>query len=205
MATLVKLRGLQRGKSAVADGGPTGGSYRGFRIPVALGTAYAAGVKASLTTALAGANNDLVFTAKSGGTWGNSIQVEYLNPGGANKTLAVSVVYASGTGLPKISVSLATDGASAISSTSASISAAVAADQLASQLVSVANAGADTGAGIVTALAATNLTGGTDVGVGERVYLPVTNKYNVVVDIEDAKVQRVLSRNRGRYFSLGAA
>jgi hypothetical protein len=33
--------------------------------------------KASLTTALTGTNNDLIFTAKSGGQWGNSIQVEY--------------------------------------------------------------------------------------------------------------------------------
>ena len=110
--------------------------------------------KASLTTALAGTNNDLVFTAKQGGTWGNSIQVEYIDPGGASATLAVSVL-----GFV-VSVSLGR-AASAIDTTASALKTAVEASLDASKLVSVANAGADDGTGLVIALAATSLAGGT--------------------------------------------
>jgi len=37
--------------------------------------------KAALTTALAGANNDMVFTARIGGPGGNSIRLAYLVAG----------------------------------------------------------------------------------------------------------------------------
>jgi len=109
--------------------------------------------KASLTTALAGANNDLVFTAKKGGTWGNSIQVEYIDPGGTTATLSVVV-----SGF-LITVNLARV-ASAISTIASDISTAIAASRDASDMVTVANSGADTGAGLVIALSATNLSGG---------------------------------------------
>ena len=109
---------------------------------------------ASLTTALAGANNDLVFTAKDGGQWGNSIQVEYIDPGGTSATLAVSVL-----GFV-VSVSLGR-AASAIDTTASALKTAVEANLDAAKLVSVALAGVDDGTGLVTALAVTALAGGT--------------------------------------------
>lgn len=109
---------------------------------------------ASLTTALAGTNNDLVFTARKGGTWGNSIQVAYIDPGGVSATLSVVV-----SGF-LITVNLGR-AASAINTTSAAITAAIQASSDANTLVSVANSGADDGTGLVIALAATNLSGGT--------------------------------------------
>ena len=110
--------------------------------------------KASLTTALAGANNDLVFTAKSGGQWGNSIQVEYIDPGGTSATLAVTV-----RGFV-VSVSLGRT-ASAIDTTATALKTAVDANLDASKLVSVANAAANDGTGLVIALTATALASGT--------------------------------------------
>ncbi len=109
--------------------------------------------KATLTTALAGANNDLVYTARTGGSGGNSITVAYI-VAGASTALSVTVAGFA------ITVNVATDGASAATSTAAQVSAAVAANNDANALVSVANSGADTGAGIVAALAATALAGG---------------------------------------------
>jgi hypothetical protein len=204
MATLVKIRGLERDKSAVADGSTTGGSYRGFRVRSGLGSAYAGGTKATLSTSLTGNNNDLTYTAVSGGTWGNAIKVEYLDPSAASAALAVSVNYTASTGAPTISVSLATNSGSTITSTAASIKTAVDAHPLASQLVTVANKTSNDGTGVVTAMSATALATGANSGVAEPLYFKVANKYNVVVDVDDPKTQRQLKRNAGRYVSLGA-
>lgn len=110
--------------------------------------------KATLTTALTGDNNDLKYTSKLNGALGNAITVEYVDPDGANAELAVSV---DGTA---ITVSLATGAAKAITTTASDIATAIAAHAEANALVAVANAGSDTGAGTVTEMAATALTGG---------------------------------------------
>jgi hypothetical protein len=109
--------------------------------------------KASLTTALTGTHNDLVYTARTGGPWGNSIQVEYL-VAGANTPLTIVV-----SGF-LITVNVATDGGSAAASTAAEIAAAVAANSDSALLVTIANAAANDGSGVVTALSATALSGG---------------------------------------------
>lgn len=110
--------------------------------------------KASLTTALAGSNNDLVFTAKQGGQWGNSLQIEYIDPGGASATLAVSTLgYV-------ISVSLGR-AASAIDTTASALKAAIEGDASARRLVDIELAAANDGTGLVIALSATPLAGGT--------------------------------------------
>ena len=109
--------------------------------------------KASLTTALAGTNNDLVFTASKRGQWGNAISVTYSDPGGVSATLAVTVE-----GF-KITVSLGRT-ASAIDTTASALSTAVAANADAAQLVTIANVTGDDGTGLVTALAETFLSGG---------------------------------------------
>jgi hypothetical protein len=110
---------------------------------------------AALTTVLAGANNDLVYTAKAAGFGGNAITVAYVDPGGVSATLGVVV-----TG-NAIVVNLGR-AASAINSTAAAVAAAIAASVPANALVSVANSGADNGTGLVTALAATHLAGASD-------------------------------------------
>jgi hypothetical protein len=109
---------------------------------------------ASLTTALTGTNNDLKFTAVTPGAAGNSITVTYVDPPTNNATLSVDV---DGT---DITVNLATNGSSAVTSTAAQVAAAIAASVEASRLVSVENAPSNDGSGVVTALAETALSGG---------------------------------------------
>ena len=116
---------------------------------------------ASLTTALTGTNNDLVFTAKQAGSGGNAITVTYTDPGGATATLGVVV---SGR---DINVNLGR-AASAINTTGTLLAAAIAADPTANMLVSVANAAGNDGTGLVTALSKTNLAGGSDTGEPAR-------------------------------------
>lgn len=118
------------------------------------------GVKATLETALVGANNDLVFTAVVAGVEGNDIEIEYADPVGPDAVLSVVVA---GT---LIRVWLATDGASAITTTASQIITAIEGSPEADALVTVALAGADTGAGVVTALASTPLATGAGTGVG---------------------------------------
>lgn len=115
---------------------------------------------ASLTTALAGTNNDLVYTAKTKGTTGNSIRVRYV-VSGVSTPLSVSVAS------NDITVNVATDGASAPTSTAAQVSAAVTAHGAASALVTVADATGNNGTGVVAALAFTSLTGGRDRVTGQ--------------------------------------
>src|SRR5882724_5780863 len=85
--------------------------------------------KAELTTLLTGVNNDLVFRAKRGGAAGNSIAIIYVDPPGNNVPISVAVV---GT---IITVTLATDGTSTITSTAASVRDAVNASPAARSLV----------------------------------------------------------------------
>lgn len=113
------------------------------------------GIAAALTTALTGANNDLVFTSTGVGAGGNSKTIAYINAG-ASKPLVVSV---SG---DAISIQLATNSGSVITSTASAILAAVNADPTASAFVIASLAPANTGAGVVTAMSVTNLTGGVD-------------------------------------------
>ena len=110
--------------------------------------------KATLETNLAGDDNDLKFTSKLKGHFGNAIKVEYVDPDAASAKLGVTV---SGT---TISVSLATDVNKDITSTAALVKAAIEATPAAAALVTVANKDANTG-GVVTAMAATALADGT--------------------------------------------
>jgi len=126
---------------------------------------YTAGVKASLTTNLTGDNNDLVWTWKAPGTQGNNIKVKYTDPGGNSKPLEVKFSN------NLIDISLATDGAGAITTTAAQITAAVAADEILKDKVTTANATGNDGTGVVTAISATALTGGTNANVTPAVIL----------------------------------
>ena len=106
---------------------------------------------ASLTTGLAGANNDLNFSARASYPDGEAIRVAYLDPGAINQALSVSV---SGR---EITVHLATDATGAVTSTAAQVLAAVNADAQASSLVQASLTGLDDGSGRVSAMDLTPL------------------------------------------------
>jgi hypothetical protein len=197
MATLVQIRGLDRAENS--SGSPM--SKRGFRIRTA-----ASGTKASFTTALTGANNDVVFTAKWGGTYGNDITITYSDPGGTTATLGVVV---SG---HAITVNLGR-ASSAINTTGANIVSLINGDANASKLVTVANAAANDGTGLVTAMATQTLVGGvTASGSGimattadeaaAQSYDTVEAGKTVTVDLDDQAVARVLRRNHFRFVTL---
>jgi hypothetical protein len=118
-----------------------------------------AGTKATLTTALVGANNDLVFTAVQPGADGNSISVAYVNAGGTTP-LSVDFQRTANGPVRAVVVTLATT-TGTITSTAAQVRDAVNGHPRAQNHVQAANAAANDGTGVVTALAATNLTGGT--------------------------------------------
>lgn len=113
---------------------------------------FSDGNASALTTALAGLNNDLIYTAREIAADADGITIAYVNPGIA-AALAVTVVGRA------ISVALAHDGV-AITSTAALVAAAIAAKPAADALVGVANAAGSDGTGLVTALTATALSGG---------------------------------------------
>ena len=116
-------------------------------------------VKAELTTLLTGTNNDLTFRAARGGVAGNSITVEFIDPAGNNVPLSVAVVSNA------ITVTLETDGVSAIASTAAEVRDAVNQSFASYALVYAVLATGNDGTGLVTVLAATPLTGGSDTPV----------------------------------------
>lgn len=124
----------------------------------------AAAVAATLATGVVANNNALTWTAKKAGVIGNDITLTLIDPPGNNAALSVDVVGRD------ILVSLATDGASAITSTAAQVKAAIEASS-AADLVTVANTGASTGAAAVVAVAATNLAAGTDASVGRKLWV----------------------------------
>lgn len=109
---------------------------------------------ATLTTALTGANNDLTFTAVTVGSAGNDVTIAYVNPE-TTADLAVTVVDNAIT----VNLAWAVD---AITSTALEIESAIEASAAASALVTVETAAENTGAGVVTAMAATHLSGGSD-------------------------------------------
>lgn len=115
-------------------------------------------VAASLTTALTGDDNDLVFTAQKGGTDGNAITVAYVSDS-ARPYLSVSV----DNGAIEVTLKLDTDG-STILTTAAEVKSAIEDFAPANAIVSVADAGGNDGTGVVTALAATALSSGTNGG-----------------------------------------
>lgn len=110
------------------------------------------GSRATLQTAVAGSNNDLVYIARVPGTAGNAYTVRYVVAGN-NTPLSVSVV---GT---DITVNCATNGSAASITTAKQVRDAIGAVAAANALVLVGDKYGDDGSGIVPALAATNLAG----------------------------------------------
>ena len=102
-------------------------------------------VAASLTTAITGSNNDIVWTARTAGTPGNSITITYVIAAGATVVsvvgTAITVTCASGT-------------------LASAVRTAVSASTAANALVSSANAAANDGSGAVVAMSTASLSGG---------------------------------------------
>jgi len=115
---------------------------------------YNGPVNATYTTALTGTNNDLTYTSVAQTSGANNITITYLNPGAPSQSLSISVISNA------ITVNLATNGSSQITSTAALIKAAIEASVDATALVTLSYPTGNDGSGIVTAMTPQNLTGG---------------------------------------------
>ena len=115
-------------------------------------TASVAAVKATLTINPTGDNNSVLYEAVTAGESGNDITITYSDPGIPSQSLSVSV------NSQAITVNLETDSDANIVSTADEIIAAIGASGAASALVTASNVGF--GHGYVTAVSATNMTGG---------------------------------------------
>jgi hypothetical protein len=125
----------------------------------------AAAVAATHVTGVVANNNAILFTAKKAGVDGNNISVQLKDPAAFSSALSVDVVGRD------IIVSLATGvDPGNITSTAALVIAAIAASS-AADLVTAVNSGASTGAAAVVAVALTDLSGGTDAGVGRPMFV----------------------------------
>lgn len=138
-------------------------------------------VQATLSLNPTGDDNALTATARVYGADGNSISIEYVDPG-ADGDLSVSVHRQA------ITVTLAYAEA-AITSTAAEVKAAIEANSEANQLVTLAINAADTGAGddgsgIVTALAAAALAGGAGTAIG------IVEPGGVLIDTTSGKLYK---------------
>lgn len=132
---------------------------------------------ATLTTDLTGNNNDLVYASKLKNATENAITIKYTDPYAYNKALSITV---SG---KAINISLATNANGAIITTAAQVKAAIDANPAASALVTVVNASGNDGSGFVTAMAQSNLSGGT-VGLYSDTMASVEPEINLI-DIND--------------------
>lgn len=151
----------------------TGAAGSGLRSTVANGAGgvrlvAGAGVAAVLRTGVVASNNAIDYTARQTGPDANAINIVLVDPAGASQTLKVAVVNRT------ITVSLATNGSSVITSTAAQVIAAINADPVASGLVSAANASTSNGTGVVAAAASAPLAGGA-AGIGQVMDNPTTS------------------------------
>jgi hypothetical protein len=134
--------------------------YRPLRWPLGVRnikvsvTAGYGGVMATLTTAFAGSQNNLTFVAVKPGSQGNGITIAFV-VAGLSTPLSVSVVGNA------VTINVATDGAGAATSTAVAVRDAVVASGPASALVATSLKTGENGTGIVAALSATALSGGT--------------------------------------------
>lgn len=115
--------------------------------------------KAILILNSVAANADVFAKAVLGGAAGNSIRVRFLDPAAPNQPLSISV-----SGLD-ITVSLATNGASTITSTANDVIAALTSDATAAFLITATKVSGQDGTGVVQAIAFTPLAGGSATGV----------------------------------------
>jgi hypothetical protein len=116
--------------------------------------AVAATLVSDMTAATAA---DLTFTAKTAGSGGNDISIQFVDPSAVSQSLTIT-----NPSTDHFVISLATDGAGTITSVANDIKTAVDADVTMTAHVAVAVQGA--GTGLANALAAAHLAGGLSVG-----------------------------------------
>lgn len=151
MTTIVKIKGLDRGDSAVGAGLVP----RGFRIRTGLGQQFRSGTNAFETIGtLAAPNSAVTYTSKYSGALGNNVKVVHSAPSGSGG-VTVTTTYATTTGYPTITVVPAATGASA---TALATAAAVNADPVASKYVTASVPGTGASIAVVSADLAAILT-----------------------------------------------
>lgn len=112
------------------------------------------GNKALLTHDSSNGNGDVIYTAVNAGENSNSIQVAHIDPGSADQSLSIDVSE------NDITINLATDSESAVTSTALDVETVVNADPNASALVVAVKEG--DGSGVVLTVSLINLVGGTN-------------------------------------------
>lgn len=115
---------------------------------------------ASLNTGVVGSNNAITWTAREGGAEGNAITIAMVF---SDANVADTTVDVDGTDIV-VTLESNDTGSGTILATAADVIAAINEHDVASQLVSVDDTGASTGAGVVAAVAETNLAGGSGTG-----------------------------------------
>ena len=200
MATLVKIKGLDRGDAVSRSSTSRVTANNGFRVPDGRFTQDLGGVAASKT--IGTGNAAVTVTANWKGASGNNIQYGQV-VSGTNTAFSIVVTYAANTGYPTITVNAATDGGGLSTTTAATAAAAINADPVASQYITAAAGG--TGASVIVAGAAAALTSGADNATPnlQAVNLVANSKNIVVVDLDDPTTRKLLRRNNGRFVSLG--
>ena len=125
----------------------------------ALTFSAAAQVVAVASRLIVGQNNAaLAFTAAAAGAAGDTVSIALADPGGANQALSIAVAGRA------ITVSLATDGGGAVTTTGALLVAywTAGTGAAARALAGIANAAGSTGASVLAAVARTALAGGSE-------------------------------------------
>lgn len=144
MATLLKIKGLDRGDSSPGSGTALSPGNRGFRVPSAIGTQYPLGTKAFEIVGTVGAPNAAVqYLAKYPGAFGNNLKVVQNTPSGSSTVIAVA--YAATTGNVTITVTPST------TDTAATTAAAVNLHSEASQYVVASVVGTGASAPVASA------------------------------------------------------
>jgi hypothetical protein len=153
------------------------------------------GAGATMTTSLSGDNNDLVWSARLTGEYGNRIAVVY------DATVPAGTVYLdtepvglAGGDNPAVTIVVGISGGEVAND----IKASIAAIPLINNLVSVSNAGGNDGSGAVTAMSRTFLTGGVDSPVFEN-----NTGGQVIPCIDDYDVSPI--ENGGSFSNVGAS
>ena len=166
-------------KKGYKEVGCTGIITPGYKelVADAAGGVKEPGTQASLVTGVEADDNAILWKAREYGVIGHAIRIKLEDPSGANQALSIGVAG------KDITVSLATDGASAITSTAFDIITAIAASADATSLVMAANSGISDGTGVVVAEALTALAGGADASVGKKYH---------VVSVDNAAATLVL-------------
>jgi hypothetical protein len=132
------------------------GTALGVAAPFAKTKKARVAVLPSLTTALTGANNDLVFTGKNKNAVDSQpLKIAYIDPSANSQTLKLDYSIGDNT----INVLLATSGAGAITTTATEIMELINKNIVTRDLVTAALADSNTGAGVVIAMSATALSG----------------------------------------------